>query len=201
MKSTLLGLGAAALLATSALAQDGTPSPSGEPGVASPAPAPAPTAAAVCCKAPQGTVVVVETIAMVSSRFLRTGDKFDLRLAEPLVVDGHLLAPAGATGEGEVIDSDRPGVGGKAAKLVLAARYFQYANIRVPLRGFHVALAGRDQVGTSLAVSVVVGLPGFFVQGGNVDVPAGTRATAKIAEDVVLPPVAPSPSPNQGNSR
>jgi hypothetical protein len=153
---------------------------------------------------PEGTPVVVETIELVSSRFLRTGDSFNLRLAEPLVVNGRTVAPAGAVGEGEVIDAGRPGVGGKPGKLVLAARYIQYAKVRVPLRGFHVALAGRDHSGEALAVSIAVGLPGFFVQGGNVDVPAGTRATAKVAQKVVLPPAPPSTPPqnlDQGTSK
>jgi hypothetical protein len=69
----------------------------------------------------------------LSSAEQKAGDTFALRLAAPLVVDGMVVLPAGTRGEGEVIESDGPGIGGKAAKMVLAAKYLDVRHGRVPL--------------------------------------------------------------------
>ena len=83
-----------------------------------------------------GTVVAVELSAPVSSRKQKRGDRFPLRLAEPIIVDGATVVPAGAAGYGEVVDAASAGVGGRPAKLVLAARYVEYDGMRLALHGF-----------------------------------------------------------------
>jgi hypothetical protein len=90
-------------------------------------------------------------------------------------------------------------MGGKAGKLVLAARYLALGGERVPLRGLQLSGAGRDRtnpatvVGLSGFAFAPLGLVGLAVPGGNVDFAAGTRATAKLASDVFLPAMAWTP--------
>ena len=88
-----------------------------------------------CCRVAAGTTVEVELADQVSTKVQKTGDTFPLRLAAPLVVDGRLILRAGATGGGEVVEASKPGMGGKPAKLVLAARYLTDGKTRVPLQG------------------------------------------------------------------
>jgi len=149
--------------------------------------------AAHCCLAPAGAAVEVELIDPVSTRLYRTGDRVLLRLAAPLIVDGRVLLHAGTPGEGEVIESSRPGFGGKAAKLVLAADFLRLGDRRIPLRGLQLAAAGKGNVmpaeviGLSGIVLGPIGFVGMAVQGDNVEFPAGTKATAELAASVVLP--------------
>ena len=96
------GMAACLALATSALAANRHP-------------------AAVCCRVPAGSVVQVELAQDVGTATQKAGDTFALRLAAPLIVDGRVLLRAGTPGVGEVIQASGPGMGGKAAKLVLAA--------------------------------------------------------------------------------
>jgi hypothetical protein len=163
---------------------------SAAPAFARPAHAPA---RASCCRAPAGTVVEVELVDPVSTKTQKTGDTFALRLAAPMVVNGQIVLRAGARGVGQVVEAARPGLGGKPAELVLAARYIERGRARVPLQGLRLAAAGHDNskaaqvVGLSGIVFGPLGLVGMAVQGGNVDFPAGTRATARLASDVTLP--------------
>lgn len=162
--------------------------------------APPVAASAPCCMVATGTLVVVELVDPLSSKSAKPEDKFNLRLAEPLVVNGVTLAPAGASGGGEVIDAAPPGLGGRPGKLVLAARYFVTGGVRVPLRAFKLAGGGKNYSTASLVTSELVGPFGLAVTGGNVDYPAGTRATAKIAADTILPPSNESPAPSAPQS-
>ena len=147
----------------------------------------------VCCRAPAGTRVEVELAEPVSSKTQRAGDTFALRLAEPLVVNGQLLLRKGTPGVGQVITSSRPGFGGKAAKLVLAAQYLNAEKRRIPLEGLQLARAGRNNAGAASTIGLTglvfapLGLVGLAVHGGNVDLPEGLSASAKLASDVVLP--------------
>jgi hypothetical protein len=150
-------------------------------------------ASRACCRVAAGTPVEVELVAPVSTKTQASGDTFELRLAEPLIVDGRIVLRAGTPGVGEVIESAGPGMGGKAAKLVLAARYLKLRQGRAPLQGLQMSGVGHDNSRAAQAVGLTgiafgpLGLVGMAVQGGNVNFPAGMRASAKIAADLTLP--------------
>lgn len=114
---------------------------------------------------------------------------FPIRLAAPIAVDGRVVVPAGVTGEGQVVDAATAGALGRPAKLVLAARYLTINGQRVPLRGFRLGAAGRDNSDAIMAASFVpyVGMLAMFAKGGEIEVPAGTLGQAKLAADVALP--------------
>jgi len=156
---------------------------------------PAPVAAAPCCLVPAGTPVEVQLVDEVSTRAGGPGDQFELRLLAPLIVRGEVVLGAGTPGVGVVVESLRPGVGGKGAKLILAARYLERQGQRVPLQGLQLAGAGRDNSMAAQAVGLTglafapLGFVGLAIPGGNVGFPPGTSATAKVATDVVLPPL------------
>jgi hypothetical protein len=166
------------------------------PAVAQPARAPISRS---CCHVPAGTVVEVELVDQVSTKVQRSGDTFALRLAAPLIVNGRVVLRAGAPGVGEVVESAKPGMGGKPAELVLAARYLRQGRVRVELRALQLAGAGRDNSMAAQAVGLTgiafapLGFVGLAVRGGNVVFPPGTSATAKVAADMMLPSLGPAP--------
>ena len=150
-----------------------------------------------CCLLAKMAAVEIEIVDAVSSRRNRSGDRFALRLAEPLVVDGRVVAPAGTPGEGEVVHAAKPGIGGKAGELILAARYLDLDGTRIRLRSLRYGPSqGTDNSGAvgvanvvAAAVLPVASVVGFLVSGGNIDIPAGTRANARVAADTRLPPL------------
>lgn len=146
--------------------------------------------AAACCVAPAGTIVELEVVPLLSTKTLKRGDKYEIRLAAPLVVDGQTILPAGIMGLGEVVHSAGGSIGGKPGEMILAARFLQYGDQRIPLKGMKLGAVGRDNSGAVLAATMVTALF-MFIPGGEVQVAAGTRANAKLATDLLLPPVAP----------
>lgn len=126
--------------------------------------------------AAKNTLVTIALGEPLGSNTNKPGDKFVITLAEPLVIDGRVLLPAGTTGVGEVVHSAPSGLGGRSGELLLAARYLEADGVRIPLKGFQFAAVGRD---TTMGSLWALGL----VKGGQIIVPAGTRGTAKLAID------------------
>ncbi|WP_123649005.1 hypothetical protein [Lysobacter enzymogenes] len=152
---------------------------------------------------PADTGVVLETAQPLSSATAKRGDAFALRLAEPLVVDGATVLPAGATCHGEVIHAERSRGGGKPGELLLAARYIEHDGRRIALRGFRLSGAGKANTGAVIGAAMVIGPLAMFMRGGQIEIPVGARAQARIAEAVDLSaptlssaaPVAPGAAP------
>jgi hypothetical protein len=186
MRGGIAALLAAALSGAPAFAQ--SDSPVAQPPAAIVAP-PAPR-----CEIPAGTVVSLALVDPLSSSLQKTGDKFRIRLAEPIMVGGQVVVAAGAEGVGEVIDAAPPKFGGRAGKLVLAARYIESGGARLPLQSFKIGVGGgkdysRQAMVTAMVASYVVpggGMIGLAVHGGNVDWPAGAPATAKLSSSVTV---------------
>lgn len=165
--------------------------------------------AAACASAlavPALTPVTLELLAPLGSKLSKSGDNFPIRLAEPIVVDGQILIAAGALGVGEVVHAKKAGGSGAPGELVLAARHLDVCGRRLRLRSMHVAPTGRSKVNTVNTINVAsaaalppVGLVGFLIRGGQVDVPQGTIADAKTAEAfaLALEPEAETPGAQQ----
>ncbi|GGD44797.1 hypothetical protein SAMN06296058_1136 [Pseudoxanthomonas indica] len=173
-----------------------TPASSGDAAVtvaATPLPAPAPPA---CCQLPDGTLIELETLEPITSARARRGDHFRLRSTAAITVGDVVVLPAGIEGVGEVIHADKARSGGKAGELLLAARFLQLDGRTLPLRGMQLGRSGKDQSNTSAAVSAAVGVFGLLVQGGEIVIPAGTLAHAKLKGALDLAPLsAPAATP------
>jgi hypothetical protein len=151
-----------------------------------------PPQAPVRYSVPAGTVVEVALSRAITTRRAKTGDSFPLHLAAPLIVNGQIVLRAGTPGVGEVIESARPGLGGKGAKLVLDARYLIVHRRHIVIDGLKLAAAGHDN---STAAQVVglggigfapLGFVGLAIPGGDVTFPENTKAQASIVANVSL---------------
>ncbi len=149
-------------------------------------PAPAAVTAAAGPVVASGTPVRIAIAETIDTRTHKQGDLFAIRLAEPILHDGQVIVPAGAPGQGQVVDSARASIGGAPAKLVLAARWIEYEGKRIPLRTFRFAINGEDRASTSRQVSTIpyVGFVGVFVTGGEITVQPGATGDAKLAADL-----------------
>ncbi|MFW2351220.1 hypothetical protein [Qipengyuania sp.] len=144
------------------------------------------------------TPVVIEILEPLGSKTSASLDGYRIRLAEPIVVDGTEVVPAGAEGMGEVVHAKKAGGMGAAGELVLAARYLTVDGRQLKLRSMELleTAEGKDRMGTVHALNVAsaaspipIGLIGYFIGGGNIEIPAGALASAKLAAPFeIVPP-------------
>ncbi|MEO5705790.1 MAG: hypothetical protein ABIT10_02835 [Alteraurantiacibacter sp.] len=160
------------------------------------------TDAAPTLAIPRLTPIVIEVLATLSSETSTSGDRFPLRLVEPIVVDGVTGVPAGTAGEGEVIHAKRKGGMGAAGELIVTARFLQVGDQQIPLRSMRVGggdPTSRIDTVNNLAVASTATLPlvalvGFFIEGGALTIAEGARASARIAQDISVPLPAAAPA-------
>lgn len=145
-------------------------------------------AAPATIRIPAGTPVQVEITEALSSESSLPQQLFALRLAEPIVLtDGRVLVPAGVIGGGEVVDAHPSAFGGRQGRLILSGRFLEIGGQRVRIRSMQLNVAGEDRGGATMAAAIVVGVPAMLIQGNEVRIPVGTRATARLAVDVDIP--------------
>lgn len=147
-----------------------------------------------CCALPDGSPVQLEVVGPISSKTAQRGQIFALRLAHPLRTAEGVLLPAGTEGAGEVIHAERSRGGGKAGELILAARHLQGPDGPIKLRGMKLGGSGNDKTSAAMGASLILPLGGF-IRGSEIEIPAGTPASAKLAGAIRLPPM-PATAPN-----
>lgn len=136
---------------------------------------------------PAKTVVEIAIADTISSSTAKVGDMFQIRLVEPVSIDGHLVLPVGLSGRGEVSHVAKPGWGGKPGELIVMVRYLECGSRKIPVGRFHFGGTGESHGGTAFGASIVVPLAGFFIDGGDMILRAGTRGNAKVSAAIALP--------------
>lgn len=144
-------------------------------------------ASSACCRIADGTAVTIEILEPLNSALLKRGDKFRLRLAEPVLVEGKPVLASGIEGVGEIVHAEKSRSGGKAGELLIAARYLETPGTPIPLRALKLGGRGKDNTNAALATSFALGPLALFVHGREIVIPAGTLAQAKIAQELRLP--------------
>lgn len=159
------------------------PAPAGDP----PAAVIESAAVAQSVRIPAGTGIQIEVTEELSSKTSMQTQRFGLRLAEPIVIDGREVAPAGAPGTGEIIDAAPAAFGGRPGRLIVSARTLELNGQTVRIRGLQMSAAGQNRDGAAVGVAILAGPAGFLIQGGEVTIPAGARGAARLAVDVDIP--------------
>lgn len=144
---------------------------------------------------PAGTEVELEIGETLNSAIRQRGDKFAIRLHAPLSHDDAIVIPAGTTGVGEIVHADRAHGGGKPGELLIAARYLELAGTQVPLRGLKFGGQGQDKTKVAIGTAIAIGVLAQFIHGKEIEIPAGTVVSAKLAQDVPLQVAAPATLP------
>ena len=133
------------------------------------------------------TVVDIAIDAALNSKTSKIGDMFPIRLVSPVLdASGAVLVPAGTVGQGEVIHAARARAMGKAGEMILAARYLQCGDTRIPLGHFKFATTGEDKSQMVTIASAAISPVFMFISGGEVTVPIGARAKARITAEVAM---------------
>lgn len=148
-----------------------------------------------CCVLKALTPVRLSLAEPLASDTAKPAQTFEIRLLAPIALDGGLVIPAGTRGRGEVVHAVKSGMAGKAGEMLLAARYLELSATRIPLRSLRLVASGKDQTGVAnaIAIGTAVAAPlaspiALFITGGEVRVPAGTMAEAKVSADTRIEP-------------
>lgn len=136
-----------------------------------------------CCALADGTVVELEIAEPISSKTAQRGQRFKLRLARPLYAGEVMLLAAGTEGFGEVVHADRARAAGKPGELILAGRALDGPDGEIKLRGFRMGGSGENRTVAAFWIPL-----GFLMRGGQIEIPPGTRAHAKLAGPHRIPP-------------
>ncbi|HEY6916015.1 MAG TPA: hypothetical protein VI381_00060 [Allosphingosinicella sp.] len=125
---------------------------------------------------------------------LRVGQRFRLEVAEPVMVNGVVVVPAGSPAVGEVTDVRNKGMWGKSGRIGARLLYLQVDGRQIRLSG---QLDDKGKTGTAGVVGAIAFVPvaGFFATGTSATIPVGAPVTGFIDEDVPLTIAAASPSP------
>lgn len=198
MNVRYLALGALASISTAALAQSSaTPA---APVQATPAVLGVVAAPVTVPTLRAGTPVSMRVLDNLTTKGkkLKAGDRFQLTVVDPVVVNGMVAIPAQSVATGEVTSVRNKGMWGKSGAIEARVLHVKAYDRTIRCAG---AVTDKGTTGTAGVVGAIVFLPiaGFFTTGTSAVIPAGMMVNAFIDEDVVLangaPVMAVTPSP------
>ncbi len=185
-----------------ALAKASAPKPSPKPTASPSLPKPAPTPVAAGPKnytVPAGSSISVQLPAEISTKTAKVGQRFTANLSSDLLIDGKVLAKAGAPVQGSITEviSGSNSIGGKPTLgLTFDNMTFNAGDKTISGRVTQVA-AKSDKAADTAKIAggaVVGGVIGHQIdsKSGNVvgailGAAAGTAAAKKTGQEVVLP--------------
>jgi hypothetical protein len=151
----------------------------------------------------EGTPIHLQTREDLSSKDARKGDKVELTVAEPVIVNGVTVIPVGAPATGEISRARDNGLLGRSGKLEIEVRQLSADGRIIPLRGQENA---KGKGGTIGAVGAgIVFLPlAIVVKGKEAKIPAGSKVDMYVDQPVQLTDtglqsdLAPPPAPPVG---
>lgn len=128
---------------------------------------------------PTGMPVRLMVLKEINSRTARLGDRFKLRVDEPIYVNGAPVVPVGATAWGEIASVEKNGAVGKGGRLGAKLLYLDLPSGQVPLRGDYADRGDGNGAGVVLAV-VGFGVLGLLTGGDSARLKAGDMFTGYV---------------------
>lgn len=116
---------------------------------------------------------------------LRVGYRFQMEVAEPVLLNGQVVVPVGSPALGEITEVRNKGMWGKSGQLTASVLYLTANGRQIRLNG---TFDDKGVTGTGAVVGAVLLVPvvGFFTTGTSARIPAGAPIKAFIGEDVPL---------------
>lgn len=166
------------------------------------APAIAQTGAPIIAGAPDaavlrsGTSVPLKMAEALTTngKKLKVGQRFQLEVAEPVMVNGVVVIPAGSPATGEVTEVRNKGMWGKSGRINARVLYVRANGRQIRMSG---QLDDKGTTGTAGVVGAIAVLPvaGFFMTGTSANIPLGAPVTGFIDEDVPVAFAGGAPAP------
>jgi hypothetical protein len=132
---------------------------------------------------PDGTEFTVVTTEDISSKTATEGDPLSFKVAEDVVVDGHVAITKDTLVKGVVATAKKAGMMGKGGSLGIRVESTMTAdNQKLKLRSSK-GKEGDDKTGTTVALVVLFGPLGFLKHGKNATIKAGTQIKVYTDEE------------------
>lgn len=188
---------AAILVATSGVAQTVAPSSAeAEPSASAEqvlAPAQAPAVATIAPAGDNvlraGSTVSVRLLEELTTerKLARVGQRFRMEIAEPVMLNGKIVIPAGSPAQGEITSVRNKGMWGKSGHITARVLYATVGGRQIRLSG---TFDDKGVTGTAGVVGSIalVPLAGFFVTGTSARINSGTVIGAYLDEDISIIP-------------
>jgi hypothetical protein len=125
---------------------------------------------------------------------LKVGQRFQMEVAENILLNGVTVIPAGSPAVGEVTDVRNKGMWGKSGRINARVLYATVNGRQVRLSG---QLDDKGKTGTAGVVGSIAVLPvaGFFVTGTSATIPLGMPVSGFMDEDVPVAFAEVTPNP------
>jgi hypothetical protein len=136
---------------------------------------------------PEATPVKLKLLHSLNSKTVVVDDPLNFAVAEDVMVNGKIVAKAGAVAIGRVRQAKPARMLGRGGQLSLEMQYMKVGRVQVPLRGSQ-AQSGANKKGDTVALVVVFGLSGLVKHGSEIEVKEGAIFTAYVDQDTELPP-------------
>jgi hypothetical protein len=116
---------------------------------------------------------------------LRVGQRFQMEVVEPVMVNNHIVIPAGSPATGEVTHVRNKGMWGKSGGINAQLLFVRANGRQIRLTG---QMDDKGKAGTIGVVGVLAVVPvaGFFVTGTSAEIPLGAPVKGFIDEDVTV---------------
>lgn len=131
----------------------------------------------------EGTEIRLATITELGSKHSKVGQRFDLEVTDPVMLEGQVVIPAGARAVGEVTRVKKKGMWGKSGKVDVQLLYVKVGDRQVRITG-NADDKGKAGTAGVVASLVVIPVAGFFVTGTSAVIPPRTPVTGYLDEDI-----------------
>lgn len=124
---------------------------------------------------PANTEIWLAPLADVSSKHIRQGGSFAMRVSRDVFVGRDLAIPRGTTATGQIVYRTGKGAFGKSGKMEFDPVQLDVAHGKVPVHG-HYRVEGQGNTGAAIGVFIVAGLLGaVFVTGHSATISSNTE--------------------------
>lgn len=125
---------------------------------------------------------------------LKVGQRFNLEVAEAVLVNGNVVIPAGSPAVGEVTEVRNKGMWGKSGRINARLLYVRANGRQIRLSG---QIDDKGVTGTAGVVGAIALVPvaGFFMTGTSARIPLGAPVSGFVDEDVAFTPGTAQPAP------
>ena len=123
---------------------------------------------------PDGTEFDVVTTDEISSKTAAEGDQLNFKVAEDVVINGHIVIAKNALVKGVVSSTKKAGMLGRGGNLAIRVESTTAVDKQKTKLRSSKGNEGEDKTGTTVALVVLFGPLGFLKHGKNAKVKAGT---------------------------
>lgn len=125
-------------------------------------------------------------VSEVTTKTHLAGHRFKLRVDKPVLIDGIIVIPVGATAWGEVLTAKKSGNVGKSGSLEAKLLYVESHGLQIPVSGTNSAKGAGGGGETALGI-LALGPLGLFAKGNNAKIKAGELMTGFVEQDIEIP--------------